>query len=127
MVVDLYSEGGGGFVRRACNINRPSYLKEISWLVLFQEEANAKLDEMEGFFRWDDEDGVFLPATAVMQATLSLGWTGYSPCRALLPAAGCFCMTYLMVIIGYYCGYDTFPFYSIRCGSSMPKYRYYIH
>ena len=58
-VVDLYSEGGFDFVRRACDIDGPSYLEEISGLTVFQEEANAKLAEMEDCVGWDDEDGEF--------------------------------------------------------------------
>ena len=48
-VVDLYSEGGFDFVRRACNTDGPSYLEEMSGLTAFQEEANANFAEMEDF------------------------------------------------------------------------------
>ena len=36
-----------------------SYLEEISWLTVFQEEANDKLTKMEDCVGWDDEYSEF--------------------------------------------------------------------
>ena len=55
-----------------------------------------------------------------MQATLSLGWTYYSPCGTLLPAAVSFGMKSPKEIIGYSDRSNTFPFYRMECGSIMP-------
>ena len=55
-VVEIYSEGGGfNFIRRMCDINRPSYQEEILGLAVFQDEDNAKIADMADCVGWDEK------------------------------------------------------------------------